>query len=266
MNNKIAIIGGGNLGSAIAEGLIAANFTKSENIIVTKRNVSTLDSLKEKGVVVISNNAEAVAQANYIILAVKPFQIKEILEQLKPGLNAQQHTLVSVITGIWIKDIQEIVGTEFTIYRAMPNTAIAIQQSMTCICSVNATDATNDYTSKLFNQLGKTVFIEEKLMDAATVLAACGTAYAMRFIRANIQGGIEIGFSAQVASLIAAQTVKGAAELLLQKNTHPEQEIDKVTTPKGCTIAGLNEMEHKGFSSSLIKGIVTSYKKITEGM
>ena len=148
----------------------------------------------------------------------------------------------------------------------MPNTAIAIQQSMTCICN-NEVDANKiNFVENLFNQLGKTVFIDEKLMDAATVLAACGTAYAMRFIRANIQGGIEIGFSASVASLIAAQTVNGAAELLLQKNTHPEQEIDKVTTPKGCTIAGLNEMEHQGFSSSLIKGIVTSYKKITEGM
>lgn len=266
MNKKIAIIGGGNLGSAIAEGLIAASFAQPENIIITKRNVSTLNSLKDKGVVILSNNAEAIAQANYVILAVKPFQIKEILEQLKPHLNAAQHTLISVITGVWIKDIQEIVGSEFTIFRAMPNTAIAIQQSMTCICSNNEFDEKNSYVNNLFNQLGKTVFIEEKLMDAATVLAACGTAYAMRFIRANIQGGIEIGFSAQVASLIAAQTVKGAAELLLQKNTHPEQEIDKVTTPKGCTIAGLNEMEHQGFSSSLIKGIVTSYKKITEGM
>jgi pyrroline-5-carboxylate reductase len=84
----------------------------------------------------------------------------------------------------------------------------------------------------------------------------------MRYIRANIQGGIQIGFDAATASLIAAQTVKGAAELLLRKNTHPEHEIDKVTTPKGCTIAGLNEMEHQGFSSSLIKGIVASYDKI----
>lgn len=119
-----------------------------------------------------------------------------------------------------------------------------------------------DYVKAVFEQLGKVVVIEEKLMDAATVLAACGTAYAMRYIRANIQGGIEIGFDAATASLIAAQTVKGAAQLLLQQNTHPEQEIDKVTTPKGCTIAGLNEMEHQGFSSSLIKGIVASYDKI----
>jgi pyrroline-5-carboxylate reductase len=101
-------------------------------------------------------------------------------------------------------------------------------------------------------------------MDASTILGACGTAYALRYIRASIQGGIEIGFDAATASLIAAQTAKGAAELLLVKGSHPEQEIDKVTTPKGCTIAGLNEMEHQGFSSSLIRGIVASYKKIAK--
>ncbi len=118
------------------------------------------------------------------------------------------------------------------------------------------------YVHDIFNQLGKAVKIDEKLMNAATVLGACGTAFAMRYIRANIQGGIEIGFDAATANLIAAQTVKGAAELLLKKGTHPEHEIDKVTTPKGCTIAGLNEMEHQGFSSSLIKGLVASYNKI----
>lgn len=266
MSNKITIIGGGNLGTAIAEGLIASQFIEAKNITVTKRNVHTIQHLQQQGVTITNNNVDAIANANYVILAVKPFQIKEILQQLQPYLNYQQHVLVSVITGIWINDITEIVGNNFTIYRAMPNTAIAIQQSMTCICSTNATAETDNYLSQLFDNLGKTVFIEEKLMDASTVLAACGTAYAMRFIRANIQGGIEIGFSAQTASLIAAQTVKGAAELLLQKNTHPEQEIDKVTTPKGCTIAGLNEMEHQGFSSSLIKGVVTSYKKIIQDM
>jgi pyrroline-5-carboxylate reductase len=144
----------------------------------------------------------------------------------------------------------------------MPNTAIAIQESMTCICSRHAGADDINYVNELFAKLGKVVTIDEKLMEAATILGACGTAYAMRYIRANIQGGIEIGFDAATASLIAAQTVKGAAELLLQKGAHPEQEIDKVTTPKGCTIAGLNEMEHRGFSSSLIRGIVASYKKI----
>jgi pyrroline-5-carboxylate reductase len=263
---KIAIIGGGNLGAAMAEGLISSGFVKAEQLIVTKRNTATLQLLKEKGVAVMDDNSKAVRESNWIVLAVKPFQVKEVLAEIKPHLDATKHAIISVITGVWIKDLQEMTDQNFTVFRAMPNTAIAIGESMTCICAQHATPAQTEYVSQLFNQLGKSVFIEEKLMDAATVLGACGTAFAMRYIRANIQGGIEIGFSAATASLIAAQTVKGAAELLLQKNTHPEQEIDKVTTPKGCTIAGLNEMEHQGFSSSLIKGVVTSYKKIVNDM
>jgi pyrroline-5-carboxylate reductase len=266
MSKKIAIIGGGNLGTAIAEGLIASGFIQPSNIIVTKRNIETLKSLQDKGVNISNDNNEAVHFADYVILAIKPFQIKEVLVKIKPSLETGKHVLVSVVTGVWVNEMQDLLGKDFPIFRAMPNTAIAIQESMTCISESNASKEQIQYVTDVFNQLGKTVFIEEKLMDAATVLAACGTAYAMRYIRANIQGGIEIGFSAATASLIAAQTVKGAAELLLQKNTHPEQEIDKVTTPKGCTIAGLNEMEHQGFSSSLIKGIVTSYKKIVNDM
>ena len=172
--------------------------------------------------------------------------------------------LISVVTGVLINEMETIVKKNISYFRAMPNTAIAIQESMTCICSKDADGATTKYVNDLFSTVGKVVSIDEKLMEASTVLAACGTAYAMRYIRANIQGGIEIGFDATTASLIAAQTVKGAAELLLQKGTHPEQEIDKVTTPKGCTIAGLNEMEHRGFSSSLIRGVVASYKKIAK--
>lgn len=266
MNHTIAIIGGGNLGAAMAEGLVGSEFIPASGLTVTKRNTSTLQLLRDKGISISSDNIAAVKNANWVILAVKPFQVKEVLTEIQPHLNPAQHTLISVVTGVWVKEIAEIIGPSFTIFRAMPNTAIAIQESMTCVYAHQASAEQISYVTQLFNQLGRSVFIEEKLMDAATVLGACGTAYAMRYIRANIQGGIEIGFSAAIASLIAAQTVKGAAELLLQKNTHPEQEIDKVTTPKGCTIAGLNEMEHQGFSSSLIKGIVTSYKKIIYDM
>lgn len=266
MNKKLAIIGGGNLGAAMAEGLMKSGFIHPSHLIITKRNIDTLSYLEQQGAMVSNNNVEAVQYADWILLAVKPFQLKEVLTQIQPYLDPRKHVLVSVVTGAWVKDIREVAGNEIAVFRAMPNTAIAIQESMTCIYASGANEEQVTYVTSLFNQLGKTVFIEEKLMDAATVLGACGTAFAMRYIRANIQGGIEIGFSAATASLIAAQTVKGAAELLLQKNTHPEQEIDKVTTPKGCTIAGLNEMEHQGFSSSLIRGVVTSYKKIVNDM
>lgn len=261
MIKKIAIIGGGNLGTAIAEGLLKSKFSAAKDIIVTKRNTSTLTALKQKKIIVMDNNSNAVMKSELIILAIKPFQVKDVLEGIKDQLSPR-HILVSVVTGILIADIQEVINIKMPIFRAMPNTAIAISESMTCLSHTNASKSDVNFVHDLFSTLGKVVTIDEKLMNAATVLGACGTAFAMRYIRANIQGGIEIGFDALTASLIAAQTVKGAAELLLQKGTHPEQEIDKVTTPKGCTIAGLNEMEHQGFSSSLIKGIATSYSKI----
>lgn len=263
MGKKIAIIGGGNLGTAIAEGLLKSKFSKATEIIVTKRNVATLKSLKEKGIEVTDINAAAVKKSEIIILAVKPFQVTEVLNGLKKDLDSSK-LIISVVTGVTINEMDSIIKKNLPVFRAMPNTAIAIQESMTCICSQRATGAAIKYVGDLFSTLGKVVTIDEKLMESATILGACGTAYAMRYIRASIQGGIEIGFDAATASLITAQTVKGAAELLLQKGTHPEQEIDKVTTPKGCTIAGLNEMEHQGFSSSLIRGIVASYKKIAK--
>lgn len=261
MNKKIAIIGGGNLGTAIAEGLVKSGFTLPEHVMVTKRNIKTIQHLEEKGILVGDNNSEAVRYADLVILAVKPFQVADVIEGFKKELNPR-HLLISVVTGITVEELLHHVGKKIAVVRAMPNTAIAIQESMTCICARNTNAEQTQYVHDLFNQLGRVVSIDEKLMDAATVLGACGIAYALRFIRANIQGGIEIGFDAATASLIAAQTVKGAAELLIQTGRHPEQEIDKVTTPKGCTIAGLNEMEHQGFSSSLIKGIAASFDKI----
>jgi pyrroline-5-carboxylate reductase len=263
MNRKIAIIGGGNLGTAIAEGLLISKFSKAAEIIVTKRNIATLRSLKEAGVAITDDNTAAVKKSEVIILAVKPFQVSEVLNGIKKELTGNK-ILISVVTGVTISDMESIVGKKIPLFRSMPNTAIAIQESMTCVCNKDAEAPDVKYVNDLFGKLGKVVTIDEKLMEAATILGACGTAYAMRYIRANIQGGIEIGFDAKTASLIAAQTVKGAAQLLLEKGSHPEQEIDKVTTPKGCTIAGLNEMEHQGFSSSLIRGIVASYKKIAK--
>jgi pyrroline-5-carboxylate reductase len=262
MSKKIAIIGGGNLGRAIVEGLLKSAFTPAENIFVTRRNTHLLSDLSAQGVVVTSDNQEAVRQAGTVILAVKPHNVRDILRELSPVLSETNHIVVSVVTGIWIEELQQAMGKPLPLFRAMPNTAIAIQESMTCLSHAHASVEQLDYVQSLFATLGTTVIIDEKLMDAATVLGACGIAYALRFIRANIQGGIEIGFDAQTASLIAAQTAKGAAELLIKTGRHPEQEIDKVTTPQGCTIAGLNEMEHKGFSSSLIKGVVASYVKI----
>lgn len=263
MNNKIAIIGGGNLGTAIAQGLIKSDFANPSDIIITKRNISSLKGELPEGVSVSNDNVKAVAASDIIILAVKPFQIAGVMEAIAPVLT-QKQVLVSVITGVTLSDLKEMAKIDLPVFRAMPNTAVAIEQSMTCISSDNASEEQVQLVTSMFSTVGKVVTIDDKLMDAATVLGACGTAYAMRYIRANIQAGIEIGFDAKTANLIAAQTVKGAAELLLKNGSHPEQEIDRVTTPKGCTIVGLNEMEHRGFSSSLIRGVIASYKKIAK--
>ena len=263
-NKKIAIIGGGNLGAAMAEGLLKSGFSRPEDITVTRRTLSRLTDLKEKGVNVTDDNDRAIRASEVIIVALKPFNVKEVLASLKNSFDPKKHIIISVVTGVFLKDLADIFESDFPIFRAMPNTAIAIQESVTCICQRGATTEQTSYVNELFNQLGITIPIEEKLMDAATVLGACGIAYALRFIRAATQGGIEIGFDAKTASLITAQTVKGAAELLLKGTNHPEEEIDKVTTPKGCTIVGLNEMEHRGFSSSLIRGIGASFNKISQ--
>lgn len=261
-SKRITIIGGGNLGIAMAEGLLKSSFATPQQITVTRRTLERLQPLKEAGVTITDNNAEAIKNGDVIIVALKPYNVKEVLQGLKSAFDPKRHIIISVVTGVSLQELTDITGNEVPVFRAMPNTAIAIQESVTCLCSLHATNAQVNYVTDLFSKLGISISIDEKLMDAATVLGACGIAYALRFIRAATQGGIEIGFDAKTASLIAAQTVKGAAELLLKGNHHPEEEIDKVTTPKGCTIVGLNEMEHRGFSSSLIRGISASYNKI----
>jgi pyrroline-5-carboxylate reductase len=258
---KITIIGGGNLGASIAEGLLGSGVYAPDNIAITRRRVELIAHLSKMGARVSADNVEALQQADIVILAVKPKTIDSILNEIKHHLHEGQ-LIVSVATGITIAHMESVLGAHIPVFRAMPNTAIAIRESMTCICTKNGSTEHTDEVVQIFDHLGKTVVINEEMMDAATVLAACGIAFALRFIRAASQGGIEIGFDAATAQKIAAQTVGGAADLLIQGGLHPEEEIDKVTTPKGITIAGLNEMEHQGFSSSLIKGIITSFNKI----
>lgn len=260
--HNIAIIGCGNLGRSIAEGLVEGA-EGDYKITATRRNTAAISDLVVKGIDVTKDNREAVMASEMVILAVKPYNVEQVLEEISDVLDPARHIVISAASGVTIARMRYKVGHDLTLFRAMPNTATLVRSSITCICHDSATIEQSDMVHSLFNHVGRSVEVREDLMEAATVLGACGIAYAMRFIRAMTQGGIQIGFSAELASLIASQTVKGAAELLLQGDSHPESEIDKVTTPKGCTIVGLNEMEHSGFSSSLIKGIVSSFNEIS---
>lgn len=257
---NIGIIGGGNLGRSVAEGFLKAGIAASK-IVVTRRKVHLLDDLRGKGVRIEKENLQAVIGREVIILAVKPYQAADLLKELKPHLKPGQ-ILVSLMTGISLAELKELLPAGVLPFRVMPNTAVSLQESMTLIAAPECDPAVQQMIGDLFETLGKVIFINEELMAAATVLGACGIAFALRFIRAAIQGGVEIGFGADVAQQIVAQTVKGATELILQTGHHPEQEIDKVTTPKGITISGLNEMEHQGFSSALIRGLLVSYNKL----
>lgn len=258
---NIAILGGGNIGLAIAKGLQNSNLYDAKNIYLTRRRVDGLDEYKNLGFKVSSNNIEAVINSQVIIIAVQPQQLNELLTEISAKLNPEKHIIISVVSGASIKAIKNHLGENIEVVRAMPNTAIAIQESMTCISTDSKNGETLKAAQQIFNQVGKTLLIDEELMIPATALCACGIAFFLRAVRAASQGGIEIGFHSDEALLMAAQTAKGAAALLLSGKAHPESEVDKVTTPRGCTISGLNQMEHNGFSSALIKGIVTSADK-----
>ena len=261
IDQKITIIGGGNLGGSVAFGLMKSKQIQPSSLTVSDRYTSVLKKFQEQGATVTNNNVEAVQTADIVILAIKPYQAQEIIAEIRPFLNKNQ-ILISAVAGLGLLKLEEAVsGSGIQTFRIMPNTAIAIQESMTLISTNVKSEEKRNLVVHIFDQLGKALIIPEDLMAAATVLGSCGIAFALRYMRAAMQGGIEMGFSADMAQFITAQTVKGAAELILESGRHPEQEIDKVTTPRGITITGLNEMEHQGFSSSLIQGLIASFNK-----
>lgn len=259
---KITILGAGNIGTALAEGF--AGIIKKSDITLTRRNIHQLEEYKKQGFKISGSNKEAVQDANLIFLCVLPQQINEVLKEIKPHLNSTKSIIVSTIPGITIANIREILGNKTMVCRAMPNTALSLRESMTCISFDGIGKKEQKQIIELFDEVGSSLVIKEEMMTAATALCACGIAFFMRAIRSASQGGIEMGFHANEALHLAVQTAKGAALLLDKEEAHPEKEIDRVTSPKGCTIAGLNEMEHNGYSSAMIKGFLTSYHKANE--
>ena len=259
--SNLAVLGCGNIGSAIAKGFIKSGMT-ADNITLTRRKLEPLTELAEAGFQTSIDNANAVQNAKIILLTVLPSQLMDLLDDISSILS-ENHLLISIVSGVSITEIQEKVGENIPIIRAMPNTAAVLCESMTCLSSLPQFSQELKTAQTLFEKVGNTLVIDETQMASATALCACGVAFFLRAIRAASQGGIEIGFHSDEAFTIAAQTARGAATLLLDNDSHPEAEIDQVTTPMGATIAGLNEMEHQGFSSAMIRGITTSTEKVT---
>jgi len=261
LNTRIAIIGCGNIGGAIAKGLVQSGLATPGQLTLTRRQADQLDSFAGQGYNITTDNSAAMQGADIIMLTVQPQQVMEILDAAAGDMAAGQ-TVISVVSGVTIADISARLDDRLPVIRAMPNIAIEIGESITCLAARAQDSSALELASKLFAGMGATVKIDEELMVPATALGACGVAFFLRCIRAMSQGGIEIGFHPEEALQIAAQAARGAASLILHMDNHPESAIDRVTTPRGATISGLNKMEHEGLSSAIIKGVIESADKL----
>ena len=257
---KVAIIGAGNMGGAIARGMAQGSLIRPANITVSNPSEGKLRAIQEFNpqIKTTCNNQEAINEADLIILAVKPWFIKGVIEGLT--LQTEKQIIASVAAGIPFAEYEQWIGEKATIFRIIPNTAISQMQSMTLLASHNASKEQEALLANIFNEMGVAMLIDEKQMGAATALTSCGIAYVLKYIQAAMQAGVEMGIYPKDAARMVAQSVKGAAELILTNESHPSVEIDKVTTPGGLTIKGINELEHGGFTSAIINAMKASLK------
>jgi len=252
------------MGGSTVEGLLKTNIVKSSDITVADPVQATLDRFAPMGVSVTSDNAVAVQGADVVMVFVKPWLVELVIKEIKGSMDYENQLLVVVAAGVSAKAIMEWAdkdgGAPLQLFLAIPNIAIAERSSMTFLVPVMAHEDSVKTVKDLFDEVGQTIVTEERLLGAGTTLASCGIAYAMRYIRAATEGGVELGFKSSQAQQIVMQTVKGAVELLQANGMHPEAAIDLVTTPGGVTIKGLNEMEHAGFTSAVIRGLKAGAK------
>lgn len=263
---KISIIGAGAMGGSTVEGLLKTTIVKPEDLTVSDPSKPVLDRFAQKGVHVTDNNSVATQGADVVMVFVKPWLVEQVLKGIKKSLDYDKQIVVVVAAGVPSTSIQEwlakapVEAAMPPLFLAIPNIAIAQLTSMTFVVPVVATSKQTATVCSIFDAMGQTLITDEKHLPAGTTLASCGIAYAMRYIRAASEGGVELGFKAIDAKKIVMQTMKGAVELLLASGMHPEEAIDLVTTPEGVSIKGLNEMEHAGFSSAVIRGLKAGLK------
>ena len=225
---KIAIIGAGNMGGSIARGLAKGSLIDDSDIIVSNPSAGKLEKLKKEfpGISTTNNNLEAATGADIVILAVKPWFMESVMRELK--LKSKQ-ILISVAAGISFEELAHyVVAPEMPMFRLIPNTAISELESMTLVAARNTNDEQDNFILRLFSEMGTVMLIPE------------------------------MGLRPKDAMQMIAQSLKGAAALIQNNDTHPSVEIDKVTTPGGITIKGINELEHNGFTSAIIKAMKAS--------
>lgn len=261
----VAIIGGGNMGGAVARALTQGSIVKK--VKVGDINENTLRVLQNfnNDIDVSTCNAEVVKDADLVILAVKPWLVESVIESFKESMDYNKQVFMSIAACVSFERLSvalEKNGQIPAMFRMIPNTAIDVLQSVSSISAFsNTTEEQKNTIMEIFGELGKAFMVPESQLNAMMALSSCGIAYAFRYIRAAVEGGVEMGVYPEVAKQVVAQTLRGAIDLLETNDSHPEMEIDKVTTPGGTTIKGLNEMEANGFTNSVIKGLKASFIK-----
>ena len=260
---RYGIIGTGNIGLALITGMVDYAKIPSSDIIVYDADADKLKQLQSNGFLVAKNNKEVVKNASIVFLAVKPFLIEAVVKEICLELT-DKSLLVSIAAGVSSKDIISYSGGKGGLILCMPNTGMAVGQSVTFLSEISNPLKNTPDLVQLFSKFGICLLVDEKQMAAATVMGGCGTAFGLRFIRAITEAGVEMGFKPADAQIVAAQILKAAGAIATQEGAHPESELDKVTTPGGITITALNEMEHNGFSSSIIKGLNKAFQKLNK--
>lgn len=261
---KITIIGAGNMGGAIALGIAGGTVVSAENITVTARTEATLSKVTSKNnkINTCVSNTEAVKGADLIFLAIKPWQLSDVIAEIKPFIDYSRCAVASVVAGVNFQQLTEMFDNGDSkiplLYRVIPNTGISLGQSVTFISENGATKEQCDFLKSLFNELGITIFVTEQMLTAGTSLASCGIAFALKFLDSSIKAGVSDGFSEEEAREVVLQTMGGALELLKTNNTMPQTEIDKVTTPGGLTLRGLSAMTENGFENAVMEGVKKS--------
>ncbi len=246
------------MGGAIARGLAKGSLVRVEDIRVSNPSPGKLEALKAEfpDMQVTADNGEAVAGADIVVLAVKPWMVGEVLHKLQ---LKETQMLISIAAGIKLGELWQLLEQKGNpLFRVIPNTAISEMQSMTLVSCSQASQEQIQLVLDVFSEMGLAMLIPEEKMAAATAMTSCGIAYALKYIQAAMQAGIELGVRPKDGMRMVAQSLKGAAELILANDTHPSIEIDKVCTPGGLTIKGINQLEHDGFTSALINAIKIS--------
>ena len=258
---KLTVIGAGNMGGALIKGW--AKSGKIDKITVADKNEALLAQFKKEypALNITTDNVAAVKGADIVVLVVKPWLMKMVLAEVKHSLDLDKQIIVSDAANFTTGMLAEELGAEGQFFYVIPNIAAEFGASMSFIAkSPSATDESLKAVEELYAIDGDTLVVAENLVGPGMMMASCGIAYVMRYIRAQMEGGCEMGFYPQQAKQIALQTMQGAVSLLKATGWHPEEAIDKVTTPGGVTIKGLNELDHAGFNSAVIRSLKAGLK------